>query len=80
MLAVKTLAAKEPTVSLSPVIVVAANLVPVIEALTILFALIAVRPNLSPVMDCVPNESTTAFAAMTPDDTFVKGMLYSYDE
>jgi len=31
-------------------------------------------------MDCVPNESTTAFAAMTPDDTFVKGILYSYDE
>jgi hypothetical protein len=59
-------------------------------ALTILFALmildarvlpvIAPRPILSPVMDCVPNESTTAFAAMTPDDTFVKGMLYSYDE
>jgi hypothetical protein len=41
---------------------------------------IAPRPILSPVMDCVPNESTTAFAAMTPDDTFVKGMLYSYDE
>jgi hypothetical protein len=64
----------------SPDTVLAANLAPVIEPPTILFALIAVRPSLSPVMDCDPTDSTTAFAAMTPDDTFVKGMLYSYDE
>jgi hypothetical protein len=45
---------------------------------TILFELIAVRPSLSPVMDCELIDSLTAFAAMMPAETFVKGILYSY--
>jgi hypothetical protein len=45
---------------------------------TILFELIAVRPSLSPVIACEPIDSLTAFAAIMPAETFVKGILYSY--
>jgi hypothetical protein len=52
----------------------------VIVPSTILFALTAVRPILSPVIDWEPNESTTALAAITPAVTFVRAMKNSYDE